>query len=193
MLKAFSTSIVETLRQRGFHAYLVGGCVRDLLLGREPKDYDVATDATPKQVMTIFPETYAVGAQFGVVLVPAPDGDRERTGAEDASKSNAIEVATFRSDIGYSDGRHPDQVRFSKNPQEDVERRDFTINGMLLDPLSGEVLDFVGGRKDLRSGIFRTIGDPQKRFGEDKLRMLRAVRFAARFQYQIDSATFAAV
>jgi poly(A) polymerase len=143
--------------------------------------------------MEIFPETYAVGAQFGVVLVPAPDGEEQKTASENASKSKAVEVATFRSDIGYSDGRHPDEVRFSKNPEEDVQRRDFTINGMLLDPLSGEVLDFVGGRRDLRSGIIRTIGDPEKRFGEDKLRMLRAIRLAARFDYQIDPATFAAI
>ena len=193
MLRDFATSIVRTLRQKGFQAYLVGGCVRDLLLGREPKDYDVATDATPEQVMAIFPETYAVGVQFGVVLVPPPDAERERSGAGNGSKLHAVEVATFRSDIGYSDGRHPDEVRFSKDPQEDVERRDFTINGMLLDPVSGEVLDFVGGRKDLKSGIIRTIGDPQKRFGEDKLRMLRAVRFAARFEYRIDPSTFAAM
>jgi poly(A) polymerase len=193
MLRDFATSIVRTLRESGFQAYLVGGCVRDLLVEREPKDYDVATDATPQQVMAIFPETYAVGVQFGVVLVPVPEADRERSGSENGSKSGAVEVATFRSDIGYSDGRHPDEVRFSKNPQEDVERRDFTINGMLLDPLSGQVLDFVGGRKDLRSGVIRTIGDPLKRFGEDKLRMVRAVRFAARFEYQIDPATFAAI
>lgn len=193
MLRDFATSIVRTLRGRGFQAFLVGGCVRDLLLGREPKDYDVATDATPRQVMAIFPETYAVGAQFGVVLVPAPDVEQQQAESEGASKSNAVEVATFRSDIGYSDGRHPDEVRFSKDPQEDVQRRDFTINGMLLDPLNGEVLDFVGGRKDLKSGIIRTIGDPQKRFGEDKLRMLRAIRFAARFDYQIDAATFSAI
>ena len=159
-MKDFATSIVQTLRQRGFQAYLVGGCVRDLLLGREPKDYDVATNATPQQVMRIFPETYAVGAQFGVVLVPAPETWQCRS----ASKSRAVEVATFRSDIGYSDGRHPDEVRFSRDPQEDVARRDFTINGMLLDPVSGEVLDFVGGRKDLEAGIIRTIGDPEQRF-----------------------------
>ncbi len=194
MLKNFATSIVQTLRQRGFQAYLVGGCVRDLLLGREPEDYDVATNATPEQVMGIFPETYAVGAQFGVVLVPAPDRDAASgAAAEVASKSNAVEVATFRSDIGYSDGRHPDEVRFSRDPREDVARRDFTINGMLLDPASGEVLDFVGGRKDLEAGIIRTIGDPEQRFGEDKLRMLRAVRFAARFEYTIEPATFAAM
>src|SRR3954467_11289768 len=192
MLKVFATSIVQTLRQRGFQAYLVGGCVRDLLLGREPKDYDVATDATPQQVMDIFPETYAVGVQFGVVLVPTPESERE-SGAGSSSKSNTVEVASCRSDVGYSDGRHPDEVRFSKTPQEDVARRDFTINGMLLDPVSGEVLDFVGGRKDLEAGIVRTIGDPEKRFGEDKLRMLRAVRFAARFEYAIEPATFAAI
>lgn len=193
MLKDFATSIVQTLRQQGLQAYLVGGCVRDLLLQREPKDYDVATNATPQQVMGIFPETYAVGAQFGVVLVPAPDSDVASTGAEVTSKSDAVEVATFRSDIGYSDGRHPDEVRFSRDPQEDVARRDFTINGMLLDPVSGEVLDFVGGRSDLQAGIIRTIGDPEQRFAEDKLRMLRAVRFAARFEYTIETSTFAAM
>src|ERR1700730_13884212 len=194
MLKDFATSIVETLRQRGFQAYLVGGCVRDLLLGREPNDYDVATNATADQVMGIFPETYAVGAQFGVVLVPAPETDvRSNLPTVGSSKSRAVEVATFRSDIGYSDGRHPDEVRFSRDPQEDVARRDFTINGMLLDPTSGEVLDFVAGRKDLEARIIRTIGEPEKRFGEDKLRMLRAVRFAARFEYAIEPATFAAI
>jgi poly(A) polymerase len=193
MLKEFATSIVQTLRQQGFQAYLVGGCVRDLLLLREPKDYDVATNATPHQVMNIFPETYAVGAQFGVVLVPAPDSDVASTGGEITSKSRSVEVATFRSDIGYSDGRHPDEVRFSRDPQEDVVRRDFTINGMLLDPVSGEVFDYVGGRADLKSGIIRTIGDPEHRFSEDKLRMLRAVRFAARFEYTIEPATFAAM
>ena len=162
----------------GHQAYLVGGCVRDLLLGREPADYDVTTDATPDEVMRIFPETYAVGAQFGVVLVPVRDAG-----------GNTVEVATFRSDIGYSDGRHPDQVRFSKSAQEDVERRDFTINGLLLDPINDEVLDFVGGRKDLDARIIRTIGQPELRFAEDKLRMLRAVRFAARFGYTIEPQT----
>jgi len=181
MSKAFASSIVETLRQRGFLAWLVGGCVRDLLLGREPKDYDVATDATPQQVMAVFPETYAVGEQFGVVLVPGEDG------------ASTVEIATFRRDIGATDGRHPDEVQFSHDPREDVARRDFTINGMLLDPLSGEVLDYVGGRDDLKTGMIRTIGDPEHRFAEDKLRMLRAVRFAARFEYEIDPATFAAM
>src|SRR5450755_2903819 len=194
MLKDFATSIVQTMRQGGFQAYLVGGCVRDLLLGRAPKDYDVATNATPDQVMSLFPETYAVGAQFGVVLVPAPETEGARDGLNEVgAKSHAVEVATFRSDIGYSDGRHPDEVRFSRDPRADVARRDFTINGMLLDPVTSEVLDFVGGRKDLEAGIIRTIGDPEQRFGEDKLRMLRAVRFAARFEYTIEAETFAAM
>jgi putative nucleotidyltransferase with HDIG domain len=191
MLREFATTIVQTLRQRGFQAYLVGGCVRDLLLKREPKDYDVATNATPQQVMEIFPETYAVGAQFGVVLVPLANNGSESTSTKSGAKSVSVEVATFRSDIGYTDGRHPDEVRFSTSPQEDVARRDFTINGMLLDPVSGEVFDFVGGRRDLEARIIRTIGNPERRFAEDKLRMLRAVRFAARFEYTIDESTFA--
>jgi poly(A) polymerase len=189
-MKPCATTIVQALRQRGFQAYLVGGCVRDLLLGREPADYDVASDATPEQVMSIFPETYAVGAQFGVVLVPMPEGD---VVGSVSTKTRTVEVATFRSDLGYTDGRHPDDVRFSRDPRADVARRDFTINGMLLDPVSGKVLDFVGGRKDLKAGIIRTIGDPEQRFGEDKLRMLRAVRFAARFEYTIEPATLAAI
>ncbi|HEY3973889.1 MAG TPA: CCA tRNA nucleotidyltransferase [Candidatus Sulfotelmatobacter sp.] len=199
-LRDFSTSIIQILRQQGFQAYLVGGCVRDLLLGREPKDYDVATNARPEQVMRIFPETYAVGVQFGVVLVPVPQeqevasaGSAESSPVQSSSHPHAVEVATFRSDIGYSDGRHPDEVRFSGDPREDVARRDFTINGMLLDPMTGEVLDFVGGRKDLNAGIIRAIGDAERRFGEDKLRMLRAVRFAARFEYAIEPGTFAAM
>ena len=193
-MKDFATSIVQRLRQKDFQAFLVGGCVRDLLLGRAPKDYDVATGASPAQVMEIFPETYAVGAQFGVVLVPAPVTLAARDVASNVSTNGlVVEVATFRSDLGYSDGRHPDEVRFSTDPREDVARRDFTINGMLLDPVSGEVLDFVGGRKDLEAGIIRAIGDPARRFQEDKLRMLRAVRFAARFGYSIEPATFAAI
>lgn len=192
MLKDFANSIIQTLRQHGFLAYLVGGCVRDLLLKREPADYDVATSATPAQVMEIFPDTYAVGAQFGVVLVPLPEEQRA-TGDDVPPKAQAVEVATFRSDLGYSDGRHPDEVRFSQDPREDVARRDFTINGMMLDPVSGDVLDFVGGSKDLEAGIIRAIGDPERRFAEDKLRMLRAVRFAARFEYVIEAATLAAI
>jgi len=193
-MKIFATSIIRTLREKGFHAYLVGGCVRDLLLGRVPKDYDVATNATPQQMMSIFPETYAVGAQFGVVLVPVPESDRADAGTNSSKRTvNEVEVATFRSDIGYSDGRHPDEVRFSQDPREDVLRRDFTINGMLLDPLTDEVLDYVGGQKDLEAGMVRAIGNPEQRFAEDKLRMLRAVRFAARFAYAIEDETFAAI
>lgn len=193
MSKNFSISIIETLRHHGFQAYLVGGCVRDLLLGREPADFDVATSATPAQVMRIFPETYAVGVQFGVVLVPVPEENHRSTDEIVSPKAHAVEVATFRSDLGYSDGRHPDQVQFSQNPREDVARRDFTINGMMLDPVSGEVLDFVGGREDLKAGIIRAIGEPEQRFAEDKLRMLRAVRFAARFDYEIEAETLRAI
>jgi poly(A) polymerase len=202
-LKDFANSIVRTLRDRGHQAYLAGGCVRDLLLGREPADYDVATDALPEAVMRIFPETYAVGARFGVVLVPLPMALRQTRAAGDAETHEStiaghrhqasVEVATFRCDVGYSDGRHPDQVRFGQDPREDVQRRDFTINGLLLDPEKNEVLDFVGGQNDLRAGIVRAIGEPELRFAEDKLRMLRAVRFAARFGYAIDVRTFAAV
>jgi poly(A) polymerase len=192
MSKDFAATIIQTLRQQGFQAYLVGGSVRDLLLRREPADYDVATSATPEQVMEIFPETYAVGAQFGVVLVPLPEAQANE-GASSSSKAHAIEVATFRSDLGYSDGRRPDEVRFSRDPREDVARRDFTINGMMLDPVNGEVLDFVGGREDLEAGIIRAIGDPEQRFAEDKLRMLRALRFAARFEYDIEAGTLAAI
>src|SRR6266481_1133182 len=204
--KQHATAIVGTLREHGHLAYLCGGCVRDLLLGREPADYDVTTDATPDQVMRIFPETYAVGAQFGVVLVPIrgePDSADKNTSAasspepagndSSSSKADLVEVATFRSDVSYSDGRHPDEVRFSSHPREDVERRDFTINGLLMDPVSGEVLDFVEGRKDLEARLVRAIGDPERRFAEDKLRMLRAVRFAARFGYAIDPPTFRAI
>jgi poly(A) polymerase len=193
MLKEFSISIVKSLREHGFQAYLAGGCVRDLLLQREPADYDVATSATPEQVMNIFPETYAVGAQFGVVLVPLPEEHLAGPDEKIFPKSHAVEVATFRSDLSYSDGRRPDEVRFSNDPREDIARRDFTINGMMLDPVSGEVLDFVGGRKDLAAGIVRAIGDPALRFAEDKLRMLRAVRFAARFEYEIEPETFSAI
>jgi poly(A) polymerase len=189
--KQHAVEIVRILREHGHQAYFAGGCVRDLLLHREPADYDVATDATPQQVMQIFPQTFAVGEQFGVVLVPLSLDNPSLTG-EDARRST-VEVATFRSDGGYSDGRHPDEVRFTKDPREDAQRRDFTINGMMLDPATNEVLDFVGGRDDLNKGIVRAIGDPERRFTEDKLRMLRAVRFAARFNYQIDPATMEAI
>ncbi|HWY26595.1 MAG TPA: CCA tRNA nucleotidyltransferase [Candidatus Angelobacter sp.] len=177
--RELANSICETLRRNGHQALLCGGCVRDLLLGREPADYDVTTDATPDRVMTLFPESVAVGAQFGVLLIPR-DGQK-------------VEVATFRADVGYSDGRHPDRVEFSKTPQEDVQRRDFTINGLLMQPETNEILDFVDGRADLQAGVIRAIGDPVRRFAEDKLRMMRAVRFAARFGFQIESATFRAI
>jgi len=191
-MKEHATNIVRELRQRGFQAYFAGGCVRDMVLGLDPADYDVTTDATPNQVMRIFPKTYAVGAQFGVVLVPIPEEIRYDTLPPE--HPHAVEVATFRSDGVYTDGRHPDHVEYSKSPQEDVQRRDFTINGLLMDPLDGDrVLDFVGGREDLGEGIVRAIGEPELRFREDKLRMLRAVRFAARFSYVIEPRTFAAI
>ena len=194
--KEQATEILETLERHGHSAYLVGGCVRDLLLGREPADYDIATDATPTEVMEIFPDSYDVGAQFGVILVPAPQGrskERKDKIVVTAPSHDMVEVATFRSDVGYSDGRHPDQVRFSRSPREDVERRDFTINGLLLDPRTNEVLDFIDGRNDLRARVIRTIGKPAERFREDKLRMLRAVRFAARFQFNIETGTLQAI
>jgi putative nucleotidyltransferase with HDIG domain len=153
--------------------------VRDLLLGRLPKDFDVATSATPDHVLKLFEKTFAVGAHFGVVLV--------------STGGITTEVATFRSDGAYSDGRHPDAVRFSTSPEEDVKRRDFTINGMMLDPADDSVLDLVGGRQDLHTGLIRAIGDPIERFTEDKLRMLRAVRFAARFNFALEPATANAI
>ncbi len=174
-----ANSICDMLLRSGYQGLLVGGCVRDLLLGREPADYDVTTDATPEQVMALFPESIAVGAQFGVMLVP-----------RDALK---VEVATFRSDVGYSDGRHPDSVVYSKTPQKDVQRRDFTINGLLMRHDSGEVLDFVGGQADLKAKVIRAIGEPDRRFTEDKLRMMRALRFAARFGFEIETETFRAI
>jgi len=177
--RELADSICEMLQRNKHQALLVGGCVRDLLLGREPADYDVATDATPVEVAGLFPESVAVGAQFGVMLIP--------------KNSLKVEVATFRSDMGYSDGRHPDRVVYSKTPQEDVQRRDFTINGLLMRHDNGEVLDFVGGEKDLRAGTLRAIGEPEIRFAEDKLRMMRAVRFAARFGFEIELATLRAI
>jgi len=161
--------------------------VRDILLSREPADYDVTTDALPSQVEEIFPGSLTVGAKFGVVIVP-----EEAPASSDAGRLQ-VEVATFRSDVGYSDGRHPDRVDYTKSPQDDVKRRDFTINALLLDPETNEILDFVGGREDLEAGIIRAIGDPATRFGEDKLRMVRAVRFAARFGYAIEAATLKAI
>lgn len=190
---AAAVVILGRLREEGYEAYLAGGCVRDLLLGRVPKDYDVATSATPEVVLDLFPRTFAVGAHFGVVLV-----SMEINGA-----ATLTEVATFRSDGSYSDGRHPDAVRYTASAEEDVRRRDFTINGLLLDPdghgsaesggVCGAVLDFVGGLGDLEAGVIRAIGDPVRRFEEDRLRILRAVRFAARFNFAIDAETAAAI
>ena len=177
--RELANSICETLQQHGHEALLAGGCVRDSLLGRKAADYDVATDATPKRVLELFPDGVGVGAQFGVILVPR--------------KGIKVEVATFRSDIGYSDGRHPDAVAYSKTAQEDAQRRDFTINGLLMRHNSGEILDYVGGQADLRAGVIRAIGEAERRFTEDKLRMLRGVRFAARLGFVIDAATMAAM
>jgi poly(A) polymerase len=171
-------TIVQTLRARGFAAYLAGGCVRDKLLGVEPKDFDVATSARAVEVQRLFAYTVPVGAQFGVVLVMY-DG-------------NPVEVATFRSDGIYLDGRHPVSVRFS-DVREDALRRDFTINGMFYDPVSEQVIDYVGGRQDLAAGIIRAIGDPHARLAEDRLRMLRALRLAARLGFAIAPETFAAI
>jgi poly(A) polymerase len=179
--------IATHLRELGHAAYFAGGCVRDLLLGLTPKDFDVATSALPEVVQAAFPRTESVGAHFGVVLVIEGHGDRR----------TATEVATFRHDGAYSDGRRPDAVRFSTDPREDVLRRDFTINGLLLDPIAFEagdplaacVLDFVGGQADLAAHLVRAIGDPALRFQEDKLRLLRAVRFAARLGFTLESRT----
>jgi poly(A) polymerase len=177
--RELAADICRKLQASGFKAYLVGGCVRDLLLGREPEDYDVATDAHPARVQQLLPSSVDVGARFGVILVVA--------------NSSQVEVATFRSDVGYSDGRHPDRVEYSNSPEEDVRRRDFTINGLMMDVQTQQILDFVGGREDLRERIVRAIGKPDLRFREDRLRMVRAVRFAARFGYVIEPATFQAI
>jgi poly(A) polymerase len=179
--RELANRICDVLTGAGHQAYLVGGCVRDILLKRPAQDYDVATDATPERVQAWFPDSVGVGAAFGVILVLDPDSDAR------------VEVATFRTDLRYSDGRHPDAVVFGRSAEQDVRRRDFTINGLLLDPRDNSILDFVGGEADLRAGIVRAIGDPIERFREDKLRMLRALRFAARFGYTIEPATFAAV
>ena len=179
--RQFAMEVVRRLRAAGFEAYWAGGCVRDMLLGRTPKDYDVATAATPPQIRELFGrrQTLAIGAAFGVITVKGPRG------------AGMIEVATFREDSTYSDGRHPDSVTFS-SAQADASRRDFTINGVFYDPLDDRVIDFVGGQEDLQRRVLRAIGQPRERFAEDKLRMLRAVRFAASFDFAIDPETLAA-
>ncbi len=176
--KQRAADIAQQLRHAGFIAYFAGGCVRDALLGQEPHDYDIATDATPEQVQRLFPKSQAVGAHFGVVVV--------RSGPDH------IEVATFRTDGCYKDGRRPEAVTYA-TPQEDAQRRDFTVNGLFYDPASDEVIDFVGGRADLAAHLVRAIGDPTARFREDHLRLMRAVRFATTLGWQMDPATWAAV
>lgn len=180
--RAFAVEVVDRLRTAGYHALWAGGCVRDELLGRMPADFDIATSATPQQVRTVFGprRTIPVGAAFGVVSVLGPH------------EAGQIDVATFRSDAGYSDGRRPDSVVFS-NAENDALRRDFTINGLFYDPLAEEVIDYVGGQEDLKQGVVRAIGDPHERIGEDKLRMLRAVRFAANLGFALDAKTLEAV
>lgn len=177
--EALARETAAALRSAGHQAWLVGGCVRDLLLGVPPKDFDIATDARPERLLELFPNAGQVGAHFGVVLV-------RRDGA-------CVEVATFRSDCDYRDGRRPGSVHFETSPRQDVLRRDFTINGLMLDPDTGELVDFVDGRADLERRVIRAIGDPEERFREDHLRMLRAVRFAARLGFSIEAATWAAM
>ncbi|MEI8371170.1 MAG: CCA tRNA nucleotidyltransferase, partial [Planctomycetia bacterium] len=188
--RQFAFDVVGRLREAGFQAFWAGGCVRDELLGRIPVDYDVATSAKPDEVREVFGRrrTLAVGAAFGVITVLGPR-DQAGSGLRDAGQ---IEVATFRTDAAYTDGRHPAGVTFS-SPEEDAQRRDFTINGLFLDPVTGVVHDYVGGREDLKAGVVRAIGVPAMRFGEDHLRMLRAVRFAAGFGFALDGETRAAI
>ncbi len=177
--ETLARQIIVKLRAAGQQAWLVGGCVRDLLLGVPPKDFDVATDARPDRLFELFPGSGRVGAHFGVALV-------RRGGA-------CVEVATFRSEADYPDGRRPASVRFEADAKLDVLRRDFTINGLMMDPETREVLDYVGGQADLKRRVVRSIGDPDARFREDHLRLLRAIRFAARLGFEIDPATFAAM
>ncbi|HTV57083.1 MAG TPA: CCA tRNA nucleotidyltransferase [Terriglobia bacterium] len=174
-----ATEVLVQLREAGFQAYFVGGCVRDLAMGYEPKDFDVATDAVPEQVQRLFPSSLMVGARFGVVIVPGAEGP--------------VEVATFRNDGSYDDGRHPRQVSYARTAEEDVRRRDFTINGLLFDPVQNKVLDYVGGERDIRERRIRAIGRPFVRFQEDHLRMLRAVRFAARLGFSLDPSVVSAI
>jgi tRNA nucleotidyltransferase/poly(A) polymerase len=180
--RRFAVEVVRKLRNAGFEAFWAGGCVRDKLLGRTPKDYDVATNATPPQIRELFGRrrTLAIGAAFGVITVIGP------------KSAGMIEVATFREDAAYSDGRHPDHVTFS-SAREDAARRDFTINGLFYDPLDDRVIDFVGGQEDLALRRIRAIGNPRERIAEDKLRLLRAVRFSATFDFALEEGTRAAI
>ncbi len=171
-------AVLKRLREAGHVAYFAGGCVRDELMGLVPSDYDVATDAPPQSVRELFSNTQSVGAAFGVILV--------------RHRRSIVEVATFRAERGYEDGRRPTEVRFT-TAEEDAQRRDFTINGLFLDPLENRVIDYVGGQQDIRARLLRAIGNPDHRFEEDHLRLLRAVRFAARFELEIEPATSAAV
>ena len=181
--REFATEVVRTLQANGFPSLFAGGCVRDELLGIEPADFDIATAATPEQVKGLFKRCHGFGASFGVVEVLGPKDER--------GEWLKVQVATFRSDGNYSDGRRPDSVRFS-SPEDDAARRDFTINGLFFDPIAKTVYDYVGGEADLKAKVLRAIGDPVARFTEDKLRLLRAVRMAARFELEFDPATFAA-
>jgi len=176
--KQAAVQIVRRLRKAGFEAMLAGGCVRDMLLRRRPNDYDVATDARPADVMKLFRRTLKVGAKFGVVVV--------------LIDNTQVEVATFRTESGYADGRHPSKVRFA-TPEEDAARRDFTINAMFYDPVAKKVIDYYGGRADLKKKIIRTVGEPAERFGEDYLRMLRAIRFSTQLDFAIEPKTKAAI
>lgn len=177
-LRTTATSLVATLRKNGFTAYFAGGCVRDRLMGNRPTDYDVATNATPNEIAKLFPRHRMVGAHFGVVLVHHNGMD--------------FEVATFREDGSYGDGRRPDDVCFS-TPEKDAQRRDFTINGLFENPLDSEVIDFVNGRQDIAARCIRAIGNPVERFQEDYLRLLRAIRFAARFEFDLEPSTWTAL
>lgn len=177
-LRSGAVQIARMLQQAGHIAYFAGGCVRDDLLGDTPTDFDIATSALPDEVVSIFPQAKGVGAHFGVMIIRMEEVN--------------YEIATFREEYDYADGRRPEAVHFS-SPEQDAQRRDFTINGLFKDPQSGEVIDFVHGRQDLESGIIRCIGNPEERFAEDHLRLLRAIRFAARFDYRIDPATWSAL
>jgi len=178
-MKAVAKKIIKRLRGAGFKAYFVGGAVRDALMGRRPKDYDICTSARPEEISSLFARSLMVGAAFGVVMV--------------RMEGKVYQTATFRRDLGGSDGRHPDRVLFTEDERHDVERRDFTINGLLMDPFSGKIIDYVGGKRDIARRIVRTIGDPEQRFAEDRLRLLRALRFATTLGFELHETTAEAI